>query len=279
MIDQPQPISPGLDRLSLRTPTLPPASETNSYFISHGGEFYVIEPASPHAREQRILFERVRERAARGETLLGAIITHHHRDHIGSVREFRAEFGVPLFAHPITRSKLADYTPVDRVLEDGDTLFDGSIEVLHTPGHAPGHICLWNPRERWLIAGDMVASIGTIIVDPDDDGDMAAYVRELGRLVQLAPKRILPAHGDPIDDSIERLEFYIRHRAEREAKVLAAIPAGDAGADLLAIVQSAYADTSTLLWPLAMKSARAHLAKLVTERVLRADGSRWKRTG
>jgi glyoxylase-like metal-dependent hydrolase (beta-lactamase superfamily II) len=278
VIDQPQPISAGLERLSLRTPTLPPASETNSYFVSRGGEFYVVEPASPHRREQRILFERVRERAARGEKLLGAIVTHHHRDHIGSVREFRTEFGVPLFAHAITRTKLADYAPVDRVLEDGETLFDGTVAVLHTPGHAPGHICLWHATDRWLIAGDMVASVGTIIVDPDDDGDMAAYVHELARLAQLDPARILPAHGDPIDDAVARLEFYIRHRAEREAKVLAAIPAGETGADLLGIVQGAYADTSTLLWPLAMKSARAHLAKLVSEGALRVDGARWKRT-
>src|SRR5262249_1179236 len=150
-------------------------------------------------------------------------------------------------------------------------LFDGSVVAMHTPGHAPGHLCFWHPGDRWLIAGDMVASIGTIIIDPDDAGDMAAYIAQLERLDALPLRRILPAHGEPIDQPHERLGFYVAHRLERERKVLDAVPAGAAGVELTDIVKVAYEDTPAWLWPLANKSARAHLAKLERERSVLAE--------
>jgi glyoxylase-like metal-dependent hydrolase (beta-lactamase superfamily II) len=196
---------------------------------------------------------------------------------VGAANAFRTEFGAPLFAHPRTRDKLAGVVTVDRTLDEGDTLFDGAVRVLHTPGHAPGHLCLWHPADRWLVAGDMVASVGTIVIDPDDEGDMQAYLRELARLAALSPRRILPAHGEPIDDAVARLEFYIAHRRAREAKVLAALPEDGTAVDLAEIVPVAYADTPALLWPLATKSARAHLAMLEREgRVQSRDGA-WRR--
>jgi glyoxylase-like metal-dependent hydrolase (beta-lactamase superfamily II) len=272
-------VGEGIERLSLRTPTLPPATETNSYLVGHGGAFYVVEPATPYRPEQRTLFERVRERIAQGESLLGAILTHHHLDHVGAAQAFRTEFGAPLLAHPRTRDRLAGTLAIDATLDEGDTLLEGTVHVLHTPGHAPGHLCLWHPRDRWLVAGDMDASVGTILNDPDDEGDMRVYLRELARLAALDPRRLLPAHGDPIDDAVARLEFYVSHRLAREAKVLAALPADGTAVDLAAIVPVAYADTPPLLWPLAGKSARAHLAKLAEDGVVLAGKGSWRRAG
>jgi glyoxylase-like metal-dependent hydrolase (beta-lactamase superfamily II) len=182
-----------------------------------------------------------------------------------------------VLAHAITRDKLEGHVKVDRTLTEGDTLFDGAVRVLHTPGHAPGHLCLWHEANKWLIAGDMVASVGTIVIDPDDDGDMAAYVRELARLAALPITRMFPAHGDPIDEPSMRLAFYLGHRAEREAKVLGSLSRSAPGVDLPHVVSVAYADTPAFLWPLASKSARAHLAKLVAEGKARVAGSHWAR--
>lgn len=271
-------VGQGIERLALRTPTLPPATETNSYFVSHGGAFYLVEPAPPGRHEQQVLFQQVRQRKARGETFLGAIVTHHHPDHIGAAEALRAAFGVPLWAHPRTRDKLSGRLLIDGTLDDGDMLLDGTVKVLHTPGHAPGHLCLWHPYERWLIAGDMVASVGTIVIDPDDGGDMEAYMEQLRRLVSLQPRRILPAHGDPVDDAVQRLEFYIAHRLAREKKVLEAIPEDGTAVDLGFVLATAYADTPMFLWPLAAKSARAHLAKLEREgRIDQQCDERWAR--
>lgn len=274
-----QPVAGGLERLSLRTPTLPPATETNSYLVHGRDGFFVIEPATPYSREQSVLFEQIQARISRGEMLLGALVTHHHVDHVGAAEPFRTEFGVPLYAHAITRRLLEGRVTVDRTLDDGDTLPGTDVRVLHTPGHAPGHLCAWHEQHRWLVAGDMVASVGTIVVDPDDEGDMAAYVAQLKRLRALESKRLLPAHGDPIDAPEKLLEFYVTHRAERESKVRDAVREGtrdEHGVVTLGeVVRRAYADTPAWLWPLAAKSARAHLTKLVGEGTVALKDDGW----
>jgi glyoxylase-like metal-dependent hydrolase (beta-lactamase superfamily II) len=274
-----QTVAPGIERMSLRTPTLPPASETNSYLV-HGREgFFLVEPATPYAKEQTMLFDQVQARISRGDMLIGALVTHHHVDHVGAAESFRTEFGVPLFAHATTRRMLEGRVAVDRLVEDGETLPGTDVRALHTPGHAPGHLCLWSESAKWLVAGDMVASVGTIVIDPDDEGDMAAYLAQLSRMKALRATRMLPAHGDPIDQPEELLAYYIAHRGEREAKVLAAVRDGDRDAkgsvSLGEVVRRAYADTPAWLWPLAAKSARAHLAKLVTEGAVQLRGEGW----
>jgi glyoxylase-like metal-dependent hydrolase (beta-lactamase superfamily II) len=273
-------VAPGIERLSLRTPTLPPASETNSYLVEGRDGFFVIEPATPYAKERAILFEQVQARISRGEMLLGALVTHHHVDHVGAAESFRTEFGVPLYGHIDTRRLLSQRVAVDRLIEEGEKLPGTDVRALHTPGHAPGHICLWSETGKWLVAGDMVASVGTIVIDPDDEGDMADYIAQLARMMELGATRMLPAHGDPIDDPNKLLAYYIAHRAEREAKVLAAVRDGERDAkgvvSLGEVVRRAYADTPAWLWPLAAKSARAHLAKLVGEGVVEVKGDGWK---
>ncbi|HSO37436.1 MAG TPA: MBL fold metallo-hydrolase, partial [Labilithrix sp.] len=159
---------------------------------------------------------------------------------------------------------------VTRRLADGDTfVLDGPApetwDVLHTPGHAPGHVCLFEKRSRTLVVGDMVASVGTILIAPGD-GDMQVYLEQLRRLGAYDAAVALPAHGDPIDRPSELFEKYVRHRLAREAKVLAAVvAAGDAGAEAAELVPDAYADTPMLLWPIAKLSLEMHLEKLERE--------------
>ncbi|MEI8258595.1 MAG: MBL fold metallo-hydrolase [Deltaproteobacteria bacterium] len=272
-------VGDGIERMAQRTPTLPPATETNTYLISGARGFFVVEPATPYAREQRVLFDQVRARLSSGDMLLGAVVTHHHVDHVGSAAEFRIEFGVPLFAHALAKERLAGRVPVDRTLGDDDVLDGTDVTAMHTPGHAPGHVCLWSKGCRWLVAGDMVASVGSIVIDPDDGGDMREYMTQLERLTALPVERILPAHGGPIDTPHELLEHYTAHRREREDKVATAVRRGDrdpAGRVTLGeVVRRAYADTPAWLWPLASKSARAHLAKLVKDGEVSAVADGW----
>lgn len=253
----------GLQRIALRTPTLPPATHTNSYLLGEG-DFVVVEPASPYTPEQARLHAAIDARVAQGHRLLGALLTHHHTDHVSGAWALRDRYRVPILAHAETGARLTRHGGVDRALGDGDEV-DGAlralgVHALHTPGHAPGHLCLFAPAHGWMIVGDMVASVGTILVDVEDDGDMDDYVAQLERLADLAPGRLLPAHGDPIDEGVERLRFYVRHRNAREEKIFDAVRGG--AADLGAIVALAYDDTPVAVWPLAARAARAHLARL-----------------
>jgi ribonuclease/clavin/mitogillin len=263
-----------VERLPLRTPTYPPATHTNSYLVGRG-RFWVVEPASPWEDEQRALDALVRRRVAAGETLAGAIVTHHHGDHAGGARAFCEAHGVPLYGHAETRRLLAGVADVTHLLAEGDVL-DGDVRVLHTPGHAPGHLCLWSPGAGWMIVGDMVASVGTILIDPDQEGDMAVYLAELDRLTALGPSRLLPAHGEPVEDAVARLRFYVAHRLKREARVRDAVGAGATALD--DVVTAAYADAPDAPRVLADKVTRAHLARLESLGEVARAGDGWRRT-
>lgn len=269
-------VAPGLARLPLRTPTLPPATHTNSYLVGTG-ELAFVEPASPYDEEvARALsaIERARERGMRPKVLL---LTHHHVDHVGGAVRLREALGVPLLGHRATVERLAGEVELDGTLDEGDRIeLDGptpmALEVLHTPGHAPGHLCFSEPTSGAMIVGDMVASVGTILIEPTD-GDMAVYLESLERLRRLAPSMLLPAHGDPIREPGALLSHYIAHRLERERKVRAALDAYGRPATPEELVPDAYADTPRAAWPLAAMSLQAHLLKLERDGVAaRRDG-------
>lgn len=252
----------GVERLPLRTPTLPPATHTNSYFVG-ARDFYLVEPSSHYGAEQGRLHDLIEGRLERGHRLIGVIATHHHPDHVGGATAVCQRFGVPLMAHPRTRDKLAGRVEVHALLDEAAALGPAvgmDLAVLHTPGHAPGHLCLHERAAGWMIVGDMVSSVSTIVIDPDDDGDMDDYLAQLGRMADLAPTTLFPAHGDPIADGVAKLQAYVAHRAAREERIRAAVVGG---ADTLgAVVAKAYDDTPAWLWPVAAKSARAHLERL-----------------
>jgi glyoxylase-like metal-dependent hydrolase (beta-lactamase superfamily II) len=93
---------------------------------------------------------------------------------------------------------VAPYT-VDEPLDDGQLLRlgDADWEVLHTPGHAPGHLSLWQPDERLLIVGDALSDYDVGWVNRALDGPDAAAtaLASLRRLADVAPRVLLPSHG------------------------------------------------------------------------------------
>lgn len=258
-----------------RTPTLPPATHTNSYALG-SRQVLLVEPATPYEDEQREWLAWARSLSSSGREAVAVVATHHHSDHVGGVQVLVRELGLPLWAHDATATRID--VPVARKLVDGDTLvLDGPApqrwEVLHTPGHAPGHVCLWNPDDRALVVGDMVASVGTILIAPHD-GDMRVYLEQLERLAGLCARVALPAHGDPIDDPTALFRFYVRHRLAREAKVASAVSAcGAHGGSLDEILTRAYDDTPRAAWGAAMLSLQSHLVKLVAEGKVREGGT------
>ncbi len=253
----------GVELLPLRTPTLPPATHTNSYFVG-ARDFYLVEPSSPYGPEQARLHELIEARIERGHKLIAVIATHHHADHIGGATAVCQRFGVPLLAHARTREKLTGRVEVHSLLDGSEGELGRAVgldlAVLHTPGHAPGHVCLHERSAGWMIVGDMLSSVSTIVIDPDDDGDMDDYLAQLGRMADLAPTTLFPAHGEPIANGVAKLKGYVTHRLAREERIRAAVAGG---ADTVsAVVARAYDDTPAWLWPVAAKSARAHLERL-----------------
>ena len=272
-------VTPSIQLLPLRSATLPPATHTNCYLVGTQ-EFYIVDPGSKIKSELDKLYHEIEHRLAQGDTLLGTILTHHHHDHCAGLNDLRSRYPQQLFAHPLTAQllKIDDYTP----LLEGQTLAwkdsvqgQDYIEVWHTPGHAPGHICLVHHRSQTAIVGDMVAGVGSIVIEPDD-GDMEAYLDSLERLKRRGFQRLLPSHGPPIANTNYLLTHYIQHRLEREAKIYQALPqafelnqgAGELSwLSLAEVVAKAYSDAPAVVKKgryggLAGQAALSHLIYL-----------------
>lgn len=270
--------APWIRVLPVRTPTLPPATHTNCYIVGEASRAVVIDPATPYADEQARLDAYL---AGEGVRVEAVVLTHHHVDHVGDAARLAAKHGVPVLAHRETAARVSGRVQVSRTLEDGERLDVGpaGLRALFTPGHAPGHLCLVDAAAGAVVVGDMVASVGTIVIEPDDAGDMRQYLESLRRLrreVDAGAPTLLPAHGPPIVDGGARLDFYVAHRLEREGRVAAAL--GDAPATVAELVPPAYPDVPAAIYPLAARSLLAHLYKLEHEgRARRHDDGRWSR--
>jgi acyl transferase domain-containing protein/acyl-CoA synthetase (AMP-forming)/AMP-acid ligase II/glyoxylase-like metal-dependent hydrolase (beta-lactamase superfamily II)/acyl carrier protein len=272
----PREINASLSMYPARTPTLPPATHTNSYALG-GREVVLVEPATPFESEQRAWIEWVRGLASSGRRPVAIFATHHHDDHIGGLDVLSRELDLPVWMHKETWSRVGGPEP-KRLLEDGETIhLDGptpeSWSVLHTPGHAHGHLCLWNADTKTIIAGDMIASIGTILIAPGD-GDLQTYLTQLDRLANLGAAWALPAHGPPVEAPTALFRQYIQDRETRERDVLrAVVGAGSKGGSAEKLVGVAYADAPPHTWPIGMLSLQTHLEKLRREGlVVESDG-------
>ncbi|MEO6951276.1 MAG: MBL fold metallo-hydrolase [Polyangia bacterium] len=264
---------PGIWRFEVRTPTLPPATHTNVYIVGDG-ELVVVDPASPYPEERAALAEAL---ASRPEKIAAIFLTHQHLDHVSGAKVLQRATGAPIWAHAETASRLAGRITVDHAVVDGDALPTGTRSVVArlTPGHAPGHLCLLDTRSLALVCGDMVASEGTILVDADDDGDMSIYLASLALMRTWNPSVLLPAHGPPIFDADAHLAHYIAHRLGREARVVASLTEEPRTLDELVLL--AYADTPPAIHPLAKRSLKTHLRKLVHEGRAVEHEARWAR--
>ena len=91
----------------------------------------------------------------------------------------------------------------DRVLREGDVLeaADDAWRVLPAPGHAPNHLVLHAARTGWMISADLALAGVSPYLEHGYGGDpVAEHLRSVGRALALAPTRLLPGHGRPVDD-------------------------------------------------------------------------------
>ncbi|SET35694.1 MBL fold metallo-hydrolase [Stigmatella erecta] len=266
----------GVRVVALETLTLPPATHTNTYVLGNG-ELLIVDPGAADSREYGKLLELMASMKEEGLRPVAVFLTHHHGDHIGGAQAVKEALGIPLWCHARTADRL-DFA-ADRLLEEGEVLeLAGSPpqrwRVLHTPGHARGHLTLVDELSHAAVVGDMVAGVGTIVIDPPE-GNMRDYLAQLARLRDWPVTTLYPAHGVPIPDGPGKLQEYIGHRAAREARILEAV--STSGTPLPQVVERAYADTPPFLFPVAERSALASLEKLMDEGKVRVEAGQYFR--
>lgn len=160
--------------------------------------------------------------AQHGLTAERILITHGHVDHAAGVVDLKAELPVPVEGpHRGDDFWLADlpargrdygmayakaFTP-DRWLEDGDRVQVGTLtlEVLHCPGHSPGHVVFFHPESRFAVVGDVIFQ-GSIGRTDFPGGNHAALIRSIReKLFPLGDDvAFLPGHGNPSTFGQER---------------------------------------------------------------------------
>ncbi|NYT40341.1 MBL fold metallo-hydrolase [Sphingomonas sp. R-74633] len=222
-----------------------------------------------------------------GRKLVAILCTHTHRDHSPGAAPLKALTGAPIIGcAPLS---LADagpradaafdtsYVP-DRVLADGESVTgpDWTLTAVATPGHTSNHLCFALPESGALFSGDHVMGWSTTVVAPPD-GDMAAYMASLDRLMGRAEDRIyFPAHGEPVEKPHRFVRGLIGHRKQREGQILRLLKAGTGAVpDLVARM---YVGLDPRLTGAAGRSVLAHLIDLRDRGLVIEEGDAWKTT-
>jgi glyoxylase-like metal-dependent hydrolase (beta-lactamase superfamily II) len=211
--------------------------------------------------------------AAVGDRQLHLVVTHAHSDHISgapAIRERRPSTVLSKMPWPERDRELPwQPLPEGHVIATGQ----GDLHVIHTPGHAPDHICLWHAESRTVFVGDMLVQGTTVMIPASHRGSLVEYLRSLDRLLALGAARALPAHGPPIDDPAALIHHYVEHRAQRESQVKAALREGAGTIDKL--LARIYPGLQPALEPMARESLLAHLTKLESEGRAQRGESGW----
>jgi glyoxylase-like metal-dependent hydrolase (beta-lactamase superfamily II) len=171
----------------------------------------------------------------------------------------------------------------DRLLRGGETIATahGLLEVVWTPGHSPGHVCLYDRERRVLISGDHILEhiSPNIGWQPEHDA-LGEFLSSLDRIAALDVDLVLPSHGAPFRGHREWVRNTQQHHAERCAKIVTLVDNGAATADLIA-GQLWNRHLSPFHYRFAIFEVLAHLEYLERRGTLRADRSgdvyRWAR--
>ncbi|MEX0799666.1 MAG: MBL fold metallo-hydrolase [Dehalococcoidia bacterium] len=290
------------------TPFFTGPQAPNVYLVSDGEEGALIDSGFGDEPSVNARIDFLRERA--GVKVRHIILTHHHFDHSSGADALRRATGARIMLHAQEeaflrdwqseapqdfdipddqkaileqmqrfRKQAADSAP-DETIGDGDRIAVGglTLEIVHTPGHTLGSVCIYLHEEKALFTGDTALGLGTVAISPPPYGDMRLYLESLERLKGYDSAVMLPGHGQPVADVPHKLQELIDHRHEREAQILRLL--ADGKTTPKSMLGAIYPELDKRIRPMALRQIEAHLAKLEgQERVVRAAEGEWRLRG
>jgi glyoxylase-like metal-dependent hydrolase (beta-lactamase superfamily II) len=201
------------------------------------------------------------ESALGEQALARVLITHGHPDHVGGLNKLLERW---------PSAEVIRFGRESEIVEAGNT----SLRILHTPGHAPDHLCFLDEDARDVYCGDLARLGGSIVIPASKGGNLKHYLASLTRVRALQPKRLLPGHGPIVEDPVALIDEYLQHRAQREEEIIAAL--GDGLRTPEAMVPRIYGVVTPTLAAAAADSVLAHLVKLHDENRAFVSDTGWQ---
>jgi len=163
---------------------------TNCYLVAEGGEGLLIDPGA----EPEKIFGEI------GDLKIKAIVlTHGHYDHVTSAFDLKEKLGAPIMIGEKDEIMMTYSTKqkADRLLKDGGEFDIGHLtfDIIFTPGHTPGGICLYNKKEKAIFTGDTLfaGDWGRTDLPGSSEAEMQL---SLQKLLKLPPEtKVYPGHG------------------------------------------------------------------------------------
>ena len=273
----PRELAPGVSRIVANNPGPFTFKGTNTYIVGTE-EVALIDPGPDDPAHLKAILETIG-----GRPLTHVLITHTHRDHTDGLPALLAATGAKTAgfgrrarvrgtrATSPSGSEFVDQDFVPDVpLPDGGTLAGKgwTFRAIHTPGHAPDHLCFALEGTGILFSGDHVMGWNTSVIGPPE-GNMGDYMRALEVLGQRDDKVYFPGHGGQVPDPKRMVKAFMLHRRMREQAVLDCIRTG--ANTIKAIVPVIYRDLNPKLLNAAALSVQAHVEHLIERGLVRGD--------
>ena len=186
---------------------------TNCYVVSNEQQVLLVDPACSNPYEQQMLYRYISNFKSQISNLkLSIVATHGHLDHLWGAKWATEQWHTPVLMHeadiPLAQAMQQQYDlfGVHRTAETFEiediksSIFNlksqmSNFELLETPGHTPGSICLYWPDEKVLLSGDTLFQMGYGRTDLPG-GNMGQLIASLGYLFTLpADTLVYPGHG------------------------------------------------------------------------------------
>jgi glyoxylase-like metal-dependent hydrolase (beta-lactamase superfamily II) len=163
--------------------------QTNCYLVISDKELLVIDPGD---EIEKILLE-IKKNKARPKYI---VLTHYHFDHVSGARELKEKTLAKILYHERERAFFADL-PADQYLKEGDRIKIGQefLEVVHSPGHTTGSICLLGKNE--IFSGDLIfeEGYGRTDLPGGSEEDLKKSLKKLAKILKKG-MTIYPGHGN-----------------------------------------------------------------------------------